>query len=75
MVALEKQFQEELIKNCELAKKQCGYKPTRFLQTIAKFGGVKTAKEILRKGKVSDGFETLQQAGLTKLTMEAMIVD
>ena len=75
MIALEKQFEEELIKNCERAQEQCGYRPTRFLQTIAKFGGVKTAKEILRKGKVSDDFEALEQAGLIKLTMEAMIVD
>lgn len=75
MATLEKQFEEELIKKCEIAQKQCGYKPTRFLQTISKFGGVKTAKEILRKGKVSDGFETLQQAGLIELTMEAMIID
>lgn len=75
MTILEKQFEEELIKKCEIAQKQCGYKPTRFLQTIAKFGGVKTAKEILRKGRVSDGFEILQQAGLIKLTMEATIID
>lgn len=75
MATLEKQFEEELIKKCEIAQKQCGYKPTRFLQTISKFGGVKTAKEILRKGKVSDGFEMLQQAGLIELTMEAMIID
>lgn len=75
MATLEKQFEEELIKKCEIAQKQCGYRPTRFLQTISKFGGVKTAKEILRKGKVSDGFEMLQQAGLTELTMEAMIID
>jgi len=75
MATLEKQFEEELIKKCELAQKQCGYRPTRFLQTISKFGGVKTAREILRKGKVSDGFEILQKAGLLELTMEAMIVD
>lgn len=75
MTTLEKQFEEELITKCEMAQKQCGYRPTRFLQTIAKFGAVKTAKEILRKGKVSDGFETLQQAGLLQLTMEATITD
>lgn len=75
MTALEKKFEEELIKNCEAAQKECDYNPTRFLQNIAKFGGVKTAKEILRKGRVSDGFEKLQQAGLIKLTMEAMIIN
>lgn len=74
-MTLEKRFEEELIKNCEAAQKQCGYNPTRFLQTITKFGAVKTAKEILRKGKESDGFDKLQQAGLISLTMEAMVID
>lgn len=74
MVQLEKQFDEELIKNCEEAQKKCAYNPTRFLETVARFGGVKTAKEIIRKGKVSDGFDKLQQAGLIHLTMEAVMV-
>lgn len=75
-MTLEKQFEAELISNCEKAQKECkAYRPARFLQTIAKFGGVKTAKEILRKGRTSDDFEKLQEAGLLKLTMEAMIID
>lgn len=73
MATLEKQFEEELIKNCEMGKKECGYTPTRFLQTIEKFGGVKTAKEILRKGRLSDGFDKLQEAGRIELTMEALV--
>lgn len=75
MTTLEKQFQEELIKRCEMAQKQCSYRGIRFLQTIEKFGAVKTAKEILRKGRLSDEFEILQQAGLLNLTMEATITE
>lgn len=75
MTTLEKKFDEQLIKNCEIAQKECGYNPTRFLQTVAKFGGVKTAKEIMRKGKVSDGFDKLQEAGRIELTMEATVID
>lgn len=75
MTTLEKKFNEELIKKYEEAQKQCECRLVRFLQTIAKFGGVKTAKEIIRKSKVSDEFETLQEAGLISLTMEAMVVD
>ncbi len=75
MSAVEKQFQEELIKNCQLAEKECpGYRSARFLQTVEKFGAVKTAKEIIRKGRTSDDFEKLQEAGLLKYTMEALIV-
>lgn len=73
MPELEKKFDEELIKNYEKAQKAGGYNPTRFLETVGKFGGVKTAKEIMRKGKNSDGFDKLQQAGLIELTMEASI--
>lgn len=75
MTPLEKKFNEELIKKYEAAQKQCECKVIRFLQNITKFGGVKTAKEIIRKNRVSDDFETLQKAGLMSLTMEAMIVD
>lgn len=76
MAALDKVFQEELIKRCNMAAKECpNYRPTRFLQTIEKFGGVKTAKEIIRKGRVSDDFDKLQEAGLLKYTMEATIID
>ena len=34
MIVLEKQFEEELIKNCQIAEKECGCKLTRFLQTV-----------------------------------------
>lgn len=75
MTAIEKKLDEELIKKCEMAQKECGYNPTRFLQTVAKFGGVKTVKEIMRKGGISDGFDKLQQAGLIEFTMEATVID
>lgn len=75
MTTVEKQFEETWIRNCEDAQKQCACRLTRLLQNIAKFGGVKTAKEILRKGRMSDDFEVLQKAGLMKLTMESLVVN
>lgn len=75
MITLEKQFEEELIKKWEIAEKQCGYNPKRLLQNISRFGGVRTAKEIIRKGRTSDGFEKLQEAGLINLSMEAVMID
>lgn len=75
-MTLEKQFEEELIKKSELAQKQCSaYRGKRFLQSIEKFGGIKTAKEIIRKNKFSDEFDTLAQAGLISLTMEATVIE
>lgn len=74
MTALEKKLQEEVIKNCEIAEKEYGCKMTRFVQTIERFGIVRTAQEILRKRRTSDCFNKLAEAGHVELTMEAMIV-
>ena len=74
MIALEKKLQQEVIKNCEVAEKEYGCKMTRFLQTIDKFGIVRTAQEIFRKGRTSDCFNRLAEAGHLELTMEAIIV-
>ena len=74
MTALEKKLQAEVLKNCELAEKQCGCLMTRFIQTIERFGIVKTAQEILRKRRTSDCFNKLAEAGRLELTMEATIV-
>lgn len=75
MTTLEKKFNDELIKKYEMAQKQCECRVTRFLQNVAKFGGVKTAKEIIRKNRTSDEFETLQKANLIHLTMESMVIE
>ena len=74
MMALEKKLQQEVIKKCTVAEKEYGCKMTRFLQTIEKFGIVRTAQEIFRKGRTSDCFNKLAEAGHLELTMEAMIV-
>ena len=74
MSALEKKLQQEVIKNCEIAEKECGCKMTRFLQTVEKFGIVRTAQEIFRKGRTSDCFERLIEEKRLELTMEAILV-
>ena len=74
MMALEKKLQQEVIKKCTVAEKEYGCKMTRFLQTIEKFGIVRTAQEIFRKGRTSDCFNKLAEAGHLELTMEAIIV-
>ncbi len=74
MTALEKKLQEEVIKNCEIAEKEYGCKMTRFVQTIERFGIVRTAQEILRKRRTSDCFNKLAEAKHLELTMEATIV-
>lgn len=74
MGALEKKLQEEVIKNCKIAEQDCGCKMTRLLNTIERFGIVRTAQEIIRKRRTSDCFNTLVEAGRLELTMEAVLV-
>ena len=74
MMALEKKLQQEVMKNCGLAEKEYDCKMTRFLQTIERFGIVRTAQEIFRKGRTLDCFNKLAEVGHLELTMEATIV-
>lgn len=71
---LEKKLQEEILKNCAIAEIEYECKMTRFIQTIERFGIVRTAQEILRKGRTSDCFAKLVKANRIDLTMEAIIV-
>lgn len=75
MITLEKKLQEEVIKNCEIAQKDYNCTMTRFIETINRFGIVRTAQEILRKGRTSDCFTKLVEANRIDLTMEAVIVN
>lgn len=75
MIPLEKSFQEEFIKRCNTAQEEYGCKSTRLLQNIEKFGSVRTVQEIIRKGRISDNFHKLQQAGRIDLTMEALVAE
>lgn len=59
------------------AKKELRYNPTRFIQMLAQYGGVETAKKLiadaLQTGKTSDGFTTLYLCGRLDLTMEESV--
>ncbi|MGL4760165.1 MAG: hypothetical protein ACRC6T_07755 [Sarcina sp.] len=74
MGGLEKKLQLEIIKNCDIAEKEFGCRMVKFKQTIERFGIVKTAQEIFRKGRTSDCFDRLLQESRLDLTMEATIV-
>lgn len=75
MNLLENKFTQELIKKSEQAEKECKYNSERFLQLLAKSGGVKTAKALLSKDQFSDDFEVLETCGRLDLSMEALVVD
>ena len=74
MSPLEQKLQQEVLKNCQRAEGEYGCKMTRLIQTIERFGVVKTAQEILRKRRTSDQFNRLVEVGQIALTMEATLV-
>lgn len=72
---LSQAFTDELIENCEISKKELGYYPSRFVQMVSQKGGIETARAIVAKGGVSEGFEKLSAAQRLDLSMEASVID
>lgn len=74
MKNLEAVFDKELHEKAACAKKECNYNPTRFIQMMAKYGGVETAHKLLSssmsKGTLSEGYSTLCLCGRLDLTVE-----
>lgn len=59
---LAEQFEKELEQKMYRAKKECNYPAPRFKQMLKQYGGVETAKRLIRdgiNGRISDGFTTL----------------
>lgn len=52
-----------------------GYRPTQFKQMLSAQGGSATVRQLLAKGKPSDGFTRLWELGRLDLTVEALVVE
>jgi 5-methylcytosine-specific restriction protein A len=52
-----------------------GYRPTQFKQMLASQGGDATVRQLLAKGKPSEGFTRLWELGRLDLTVEALVVE
>lgn len=73
-MTLAQQFQETLLASCQKAQDEMGCQMTRLMQTIEKRGGVETVGELLRRGRLSDGFDALQKGRRLELSIEAVVV-
>jgi hypothetical protein len=71
---LEEDFHHAMIGIYEKAKDACDYKPTRFLQMVQEYGGVRTAKRLLARSEVQSGLETLWECHRLDLSMEALVL-
>ncbi|HEY8455428.1 MAG TPA: DUF262 domain-containing protein [Actinopolymorphaceae bacterium] len=58
----------------ERARDEAGYNPTYFLGMLAEYGGLATARKLLRTPTVSDGFAALWERGRLDLTVEAIVI-
>lgn len=74
MTHLEKRFEREMLTIYFLAKKECGYNATRFLQLVSEKGGLAAAKQLIRKEGGTEGFATLWEHHRLDLSVEAHVL-
>lgn len=71
----EKEFDEAMMGVYREAKEQCGYNAGYFLQMLYDLGGLGTARQLLAKGNVSEGFTKLWEFGRLDLTVECVVLN
>lgn len=71
---LEQQFHQAMLDIYQRAKRDINYTPTYFMQMVSEFGGLETARRLLQKPDLSDGFTTLWVNQRLDLTVEAHVV-
>lgn len=72
---LEHEFDQEMHRVYENAKKECGYNATYFLQMLRRLGGMETAKWLLRSRHTSRGFGKLHEYDRLDLSVEAVVCE
>ena len=70
----EKKFNEEMVRIYKNAKTECNYNAIRFLQMLSEYGGLKTAKILLKIKKIPDGFIELWNCKRLDLSVEALVL-
>jgi hypothetical protein len=71
---LEKRFHQVMVDVYHKAKKELNYSATYFLQMVMELGGVETARRLLAKDEISDGFIELYLKERLDLTMEHQVI-
>ena len=74
MTRLEQAFTRELLNHLQDAWEQCGIAQKRLEAQAAQYGGVACAKELLRRRRLSEGFDALARANRLELSLEALVV-
>jgi hypothetical protein len=69
------QFDEEMLNIYRRAKLEAGYNASLFLHMLGEHGGLETARILIHKDRVSDGYTALYLRGRLDITVEAVIRD
>lgn len=72
---LEKEFEYEMRQIYEKAKNECNYRPTRYLQMLDRYGGLRTAKKLLATDRIHEGLTRLYCLGRLDLTVEKLVLN
>ena len=70
-MTLAQAFQKEAVTNAQTAMLSHGAPMKRLLQTLETHGGVETAREQVKRHRLSDGFDHLRRCGHLELSLEA----
>ncbi len=70
---LVKEFHKKMLEIYARAAKECDYRPVRFLQMVAKRGGLATARDPLSSPRPAEGLLTLWERGRLDLSVEALV--
>lgn len=65
---------KDMINIYKEADLQCNYRPTRFLQMLNEKGALITAKELINKSNVTEGFTRLWECKRLDLSLENLIL-
>lgn len=74
MTDLERQFTKDMMNIYAIAKKECGYQASRFIQLVVEKGGVSAAKQLIHKEGGTYGFTTLWEHNRLDLSVEAYVL-
>lgn len=74
MESLENQFNGDMENIYNVAKKELGYIPNRFLHLISEKGGLQAAKILISKNGGTYGFEVLWENKRLDLSVEAHVL-
>jgi len=72
--ALEKRFNQAMFDIYKVAKRDINYTAGYFLQMLSEYGGLETARRLLAKEELSDGFTELYLRDRLDLTVEAHVI-